>query len=44
MGVDAHLSDLQNRVESGRLQCFQNKEMCSVKEPKQVVSTHFHIG
>lgn len=45
MGVDAHLSDLQNRVADGIFQHFQNTNQCSARigaEPQQAEIAHFH--
>lgn len=46
MGVDAHLSDLQNRVAAGFFQRFQNTILCSAgigAEPQQAETPHFHF-
>ena len=46
MGVDAHLSDLQNRVAAGIFQRFQNTILCSAgigAEPQQAETPHFHF-
>ena len=46
MGVDAHFSDLQNRVAAGIFQRFQNTNQCSAgigAAPQQAESPHFHL-
>ena len=45
-GVDAHLSDLQNRAAAGIFQRFQNTELCSAgigAVPQQAETPHFHF-
>ena len=45
MGVDAHFSDLQNRVAAGIFQRFQNTNQCSAglgAAPQQAEGAHFH--
>lgn len=46
MGVDAHLSDLQNRAAAENIQRFLNTELCSAgigAAPRLAENPHFHF-